>query len=143
MGGFMSIEENTRSVAKEFIRRLEAKQVADAYSLIGQSGRFILIGTTPISGVFDGWDEFIAHMGPILADLPDPTQLTFSETIVEGDRAVILASGKGKALGGQDYSQPYYAFVARVEGSNFSELIEFCDTVLIERAYFGKSIVNA
>ena len=135
--------ENSRRVAQKFIDLLEAKKVEEAYGLIGKTGRFILIGTTPISGVFNGWDEFINHMGPVLAELPDPTQMSFSEIIVEGDRAVMLASSKGKALGGRDYSQPYYAFVARVEGDGFSELIEYADTALIEHAYFNKKLVPA
>lgn len=135
--------DNTHKVAQEFMRLLEAKEVAKAYALIGRRGRFILIGTTPISGIFHGWAEFVATMGPILADLPDPAQLRFSELIVEGDRAVILGSGQGVALGGRPYSQPYYAFVARVEGEHFSELIEFCDTEMIESAYFNRRMTAA
>jgi ketosteroid isomerase-like protein len=135
--------EHTRKVAKRFVELHEAMQILDAYGMIGENGRFILIGTTPLSGVFHGKRDFLERLGPVVQALPAPAQSTFSEIIVDGDRAVMLASGKGKAMGGRDYNQPYYAYVARVEGDGFSELIEFCDTALIEYAYFNKRLVPA
>ena len=134
---------HTRTVAEKFVKLHESMQILEAYGMIGETGKFILIGTTPLSGVFHGKQDFLDRLGPVVAALPEPAKSTFSEIIVEGDRAVMLASGKGKAMGGRDYSQPYYAYVARVKGEGFSELIEFCDTALIEYAYFNKKLVSA
>jgi len=111
--------------------------------MIGYRGSFILIGNTPVSGVFVGWDQFMERMGGVWEELPAPSTTRFSEVIVDGDRVVMLASGEGYALKGRQYTQPYYAFVARVQGDGFSELIEFCDTVEIEKSYFGKKLVPA
>jgi uncharacterized protein len=134
---------HTRKIAERFIQLQESLQILEAYSMIGDDGKFILIGTTALSGVFHGKQDFLDRLGPVVKELPEPAKLTFSEIIVDGDRAVMLASGKGKAMGGRDYNQPYYAYVARVQGDGFSELIEFCDTALIEYAYFNKKLVPA
>jgi uncharacterized protein len=134
---------HTRTVAEKFVKLHESMQILEAYGMIGETGKFILIGTTPLSGVFHGKQDFLDRLGPVVEALPEPAKSTFSEIIVEGDRAVMLASGKGKAMGGRDYNQPYYAYVARVKGEGFSELIEFCDTALIEYAYFNKKLVSA
>jgi ketosteroid isomerase-like protein len=134
---------HTRKIAERFVKLHENMQHLEAYSMIGETGKFILIGTTPLSGVFHGKEDFLKRLGPVVKALPDPSRSTFSEIIVEGDRAVMLASGKGKAMGGREYNQPYYAYVARVKDDGFSELIEFCDTALIEYAYFNKKLVPA
>ena len=139
--GANDIERNTYAVTRRFIELFEAKEVSKAYAMIGYRGRFILIGNTPVSGVFVGWHQFMERMGGVWKDLHSPSTTRFSEVIVDGDRVVMLASGEGYALEGRQYTQPYYAFVARVEGDGLAELIEFCDTVMIEQAYFGKKLV--
>src|ERR1700722_6224197 len=102
-----------------------------------------MIGTTPISGEYHGVAEVVAKLGPLLSRLTaPPPKITFSEIIVDGDRVVMLASAIGEGLRGTTYRQPYYAFVARVRGDGFSELVEFSDTAMVEYAFFGKTLVD-
>jgi ketosteroid isomerase-like protein len=137
------ILSDVRTVAERFIEHLENKRVVDAFGMIGENGRYIMIGSTPISGICDGSAAFMNKMGSVLSELADPPRLQRKEIIVDGDRAVILASASGTALGGRPYVQPHLAFVVRVEGDGFAELIEFADTVMIEQAYFNQILVPA
>jgi ketosteroid isomerase-like protein len=70
-----------------------------------------------------------------------PTVFTVSEIIVEKDRAVVLASCYGDGPYGP-YVQPHYAFVTRVTGHGFAGVIEFNDTVAVERALYGRQFVE-
>ena len=134
--------DNTRAVAGRFIRYMEDGHPSDAFKLIGENGRYILIGTTPVSGTYHGRADIEKRIDPVLAGSTEPPpKMKFSETIVQGDRVVMLASGQGKGPQGRPYDQPYYAYVARVDGDCFAELIEFCDTVMIQSCWFGKVLV--
>jgi hypothetical protein len=70
-----------------------------------------------------------------------PPAFTVSEIIVEKDRAVVLASGNGEGPYGP-YIQPHYAFVTQVVGDGFAEVIEFNDTVAIEKALYGRAPIR-
>jgi hypothetical protein len=135
--------EHVRAVAKKFMDFLEARQPLEAIGMLGETGRFIVIGNTPISGVYEGKTAFLALVTPVLSTLPASAapRMKFSETIVEGNRVVMLASGEGEGPGGTPYIQPYFCYVGRVEGDGFSEIIEFNDTVMVETALFGKKLI--
>ena len=62
---------------------------------------------------------------------------TFSDIIIDGDRAFLRASGVGKATHGV-YKQPYYGYYLRAEGDGLAEIIEYFDPFQIESCFFGK-----
>ena len=78
---------------------------------------------------------------PLMQGFVTPPVFTFTDIIVDGDRAVILASSTGEGLYGP-YLQPHYAFIARVAGDGFAEIIEYNDTGVIESALYGRKLVK-
>jgi hypothetical protein len=78
---------------------------------------------------------------PSLQTFVTPPVFTVSEIIVEKDRAIVLASSSGEGPYGP-YIQPHYAFVTRVSGDGFAEVIEFNDTAAIETALYGHQFVK-
>ncbi len=54
------------------------------------------------------------------------------EIIVDGDRVVVRARAQAKTTAGDDYPQAY-CYVFRVESGLITEVIEYCDTALVER----------
>jgi ketosteroid isomerase-like protein len=132
----MEYSMSARDVAKKFSSAIEAMDFPAAFSLLAEDGKYIVIGTTKVSRTYNGRADLFENLIPVLGTCLEPPVLTFEEPIVDGDRVVMLASGAGVGPTGP-YDQPYYAFVARVEGDGFSEVIEFMDTKMLETAFFG------
>ncbi len=131
-----------RSTAKQFIQRIETLDFLEAFRMLAPDGHYIVIGTTAASRTYRGRQDLFDNLIPVLATFKEPPKLKFQEPIVEGDRAVLLANGKGLGPTGP-YEQPYYAFITRVKGNEFAEIIEFADTVMIETGIFGNKLVKA
>jgi ketosteroid isomerase-like protein len=132
----------TREVAQTFMDRISAVEFLEAFGMLAQDGIYTVIGTTPASGVYKGRDDLFARLIPVLATFIEPPVLKWQDPVIEGDRAVLLAAGSGQGPTGP-YDQPYYAFVTRVRGDEFVEIVEFMDTAMLESAVFGKSLETA
>ena len=52
--------------------------------------------------------------------------------LAEGDRVVVQARGTAKTTRGASYNQTY-CYIFRVADGRISEVIEYCDTALVER----------
>lgn len=128
---------NTRAIIQKFIDHITALEFVEAYRLLNKDGKYIVIGTTPASGVYHGPDDLFARLLPVLGRFPTSPAVTFGDVVVEGDKGMIRASGKGVGPTG-DYNQPYYVWAVRVEGDGFAEMIEFMDTAELEYAAYGK-----
>ena len=132
----------TRALIQKFIDHVTAFEFVEAFSLLNKDCRYIIIGKTPLSGVYIGPEEVFAKLLPVLGGFPTPPTLTFGDVIVDGDKGMIRASGKGVGPTGT-YDQPYYAWYVRVEGDGFAEMIEFLDTAELMSAAYGKTALPA
>jgi hypothetical protein len=130
------------ATGKKFIKHIEATQFLDAFGMLASDGQYIVIGTTKASRAYKGRQDLFDNLIPLLGTFTTPPILKFEEPVVDKDRVVLLASGKGVGPTGP-YDQPYYAFVTRVKGNEFAEIIEFADTVMLETALFGRKLVTA
>lgn len=54
------------------------------------------------------------------------------EIIAEGDRVVVRARAVGRTVRGEDYPQAY-CYVFRLAAGRITEVLEYCDTALVER----------
>jgi uncharacterized protein len=52
--------------------------------------------------------------------------------LADGDRVVVQARGHATTTRGEPYEQTY-CFIFRVAGGRLTEVIEYCDTALVER----------
>lgn len=64
----------------------------------------------------------LAHDYSLLADL----------IVAQGDRVVVQAQGHGVTTRGDTYDQTY-CFIFRIHDERITEVIEHCDTALVER----------
>lgn len=133
---------STREVAQTFMDRISAVQFIEAFSMLAEDGKYIVIGNTPASGIYHGRSDLLERLIPVLSGFAEPPVLQWRDLIVEGDRAVLLGSGSGQGPTGP-YDQPHYAFVTRVRGNEFVEIVEFMDTAMLESAVFGRTMVAA
>lgn len=71
---------------------------------------------------------------PLMAQFDDDGyRLAADYVLADGDRVVVQARGHGTTRRGQPYHQTY-CFVFRVRDGRLTEVIEHCDTALVERA---------
>lgn len=131
---------STRETAQRYIDFLAAGKFAEAFAMVSADGEYRIIGRTPFSKCFSR-SELLEVLVPGLASMKQPLSLTFSELIVEGNRAVALASGHGIGPSGLPYEQRHYAMVLRIENGAITDVLEFMDTVEVETKFFGRSLV--
>lgn len=134
--------EKTRALADRFVEYVSTARFEDAYRLLNQDGVFVLTGQTPVSGVYKGLDDIFARLAPALSGYTERPKITFTDVLVDGDKAFLRASGIGRATYGV-YRQPYYGYYLRAEGDGLAEMVEYFDPFQIEAAFFGKKLVDA
>ncbi len=70
-------------------------------------------------------------LAPLMAQFAD-YRASAEEIIADGDRVVVRATAEARTVGGESYPQAY-CYVFRVEDGRLTEVIEYCDTALVER----------
>jgi uncharacterized protein len=68
---------------------------------------------------------------PLMAQFADYRSRA-EEIIADGDRVVVRATAEATTTGGDAYPQAY-CFVFRVQNGRLTEVLEYCDTALVER----------
>lgn len=134
--------EKTRELVDKFVEYVGSARFEDAYRLLNSAGQFVLTGQTPASGVYKGLDDIFARLAPALSVYTERPTITFSDILVDGDKAFLRASGIGAGRYGV-YKQPYYGYYLRREGGGLAEIIEFFDPFQVESALFGNKLVPA
>ncbi len=133
----------TREVAQRYMDQLCAGNFSGAFDLLAEKASYRIIGTTAVSAPMTGRQTIKDTLVAALGSFQKPLKLTFQGLIVEGDRAVGLASGEGAGPTGLPYSQPHYAMVLGIENGEIQSVVEFMDTVAVETALFGQKLVAA
>lgn len=136
--------ELTREVATRYIDLLCEQKFAEAFGLLADDVSYRIIGTTPASAPMRGRQTVIDTLVGVLGACQQPPKLTRSEVLVDGNRAVCLASGRGVGPTGIPYLQEHYAMVLRIDDHGvIVDVVEFADTVAVEVALCGKKLVAA
>ena len=96
--------------------------------------RWTIIGTTALSGVFNGKQEVAEKLAvPLRARLDGPIAFTLDDFIAEGDQVVMRARGHATAKSGKPYNNSY-CIVARIVDGRIREMTDYVDTALIDSA---------
>lgn len=70
-------------------------------------------------------------LGPLMAQFA-AYRLRAQEIIAEGDRVVVRAEAEARTVRGEDYPQAY-CYVFTVRDGRLIDVLEYCDTALVER----------
>jgi hypothetical protein len=96
--------------------------------------RWTIIGTTALSGTFNGKQDVAEKLAiPLRARLDGPVVFTLDDFIAEGDQVVMRARGRATAKSGQPYNNSY-CIVARIVDGKIREMTDYVDTALIDSA---------
>jgi len=130
-----------RAVASRWAEHLQSGRVMEAMALLDPHVRYEIIGTTPLSGVYEGMQEFASRLMTSMANFPQPPRVRCETVVADCERAVVLGSGKGEGPFGR-YDQRHYAWSMRVADGRIVEVVEFLDTSLVETAAFGSQLIR-
>jgi uncharacterized protein len=70
-------------------------------------------------------------LGPLMAQFAE-YRVRAEEIIAEGDRVVVRAAAEARTVRGEDYPQ-VYCYVFTVRDGKLIDVLEYCDTALVER----------
>ncbi len=96
--------------------------------------RWTIIGTTALSGTFNGKQDAAEKLAiPLRARLDGPVVFMLDDFIAEGDQVVMRARGRATAKSGKPYNNSY-CIVARIVDGKIQEMTDYIDTALIDSA---------
>jgi ketosteroid isomerase-like protein len=132
-----------REVVEAWYAALQAGNVENVVAGLHPELQASVVGSTPVSGRFDGRDAFIAGtLQAVFAKL-DPGRSRFAQTwrifAADGNRVVGMMSGDAMARNGRPYDGVYCQLFT-IRDNLIAEYVEFVDTVLVEAALFDNPL---
>ena len=130
----MSAKKNKR-IVKNFYDASNRGDMDTCLDLISDDITWTNIGTTSLSGTFQGKEELTEKLlGPLFGQLKQGITTTVHRLIAEKDHVVAHTSGTAETIEGQPYNNTY-CWIIKIRDGNFAEVIEFMDTELITATF--------
>mgnify|MGYP001812605679 CR=1 FL=1 len=124
-----------KRIVQDFYDASNRGDMDTCFDLISDDISWTNIGTTPLSGTFQGKEELMAKLlGPLFAQLKQGIKTTVHRLIAEEDYVVAQTSGTAETLEGQPYNNTY-CWIIRIRDGKFMEVTEFMDTELITSTF--------
>lgn len=91
-----------------------------------------IMGQTKWSGTYRGRDGVRTKLlGPLFKQFKDRYTSTAQRILADGDYVVVQCTGKVTTVSGKPYNNSY-CWVVRMSDGKMQELVEYCDTALID-----------
>jgi uncharacterized protein len=128
--------EMTMSSNKEIVAHIYAEfangNTAPLLESLADDFRFVVMGSSKWSRSYDGKAVVLAELfAPLRAALEGTIRNQAVRLIAEGDLVVAEVRGTNTTKEGKAYNNTY-CNVLRLEGGKLKELIEYCDTALVD-----------
>ncbi len=128
----MSTERN-RKIVEDAVAAWTAGDGAAIFRILDDDVRWTVIGTTPVSGTYNGRQDFIDRaLKPLGARLDGAITPKIVDIIAEGDLVVLLWNGTGRMIDGSSYHNQY-SWVMRFKDGKVREGTAYLDTELVNQ----------
>jgi len=131
----MTASDDNKRRVREAFRPWEEGDSGPFFELIAEDVRWTVIGSTPVSGVYESKQALVeAAFGPLLERL-DGTLLTrFVDVAADGDKVFLRFESSGVTRTGLPYGQVYcFAMVMREQ--RIVEIVAYLDTELLAKVF--------
>jgi uncharacterized protein len=127
----MSATENKKLLADVF-EQMSAGNTNAFRDAMSDDFRWVFPGNWSWSGVWEPKQVVLEELtGPLMAQFAT-YRSEAREILADGDRVVVRARSTATTKRGDAYDQ-HYCFVFRVSGGKLTEVVEYCDSSLVER----------
>jgi uncharacterized protein len=128
----MSASEN-KLLLQDVFDQLAAGNGRALRDAMADDFRWIFPGRWSWSGIWEPKQVVVDRLlGPLMAQFDGGYRSEADLIVADGDRVVVQARGQARTRRGDDYPQTY-CFIFRVRNGQLAEVIEHCDTALVER----------
>lgn len=132
----MSVEEN-KKIASSFFENANVGNIDASVALLSDDLVWTGVGNTRFSGTFSGKGNVMEQLvGPLFGSLKQGIHTTINSMVAEGDKVVLLASGKAETHDGTQYNNSY-CFIFTITNGKICEVVEYCDTALVDKVFGG------
>jgi ketosteroid isomerase-like protein len=130
----MSATENRQLIAGAFAA-WEHGDYEPFFKVVADDVRWTVIGSTPISGTFEGKQAFLdGAVVPLHDRLARPITATVLNVFGDGDQVILQWQGESAGKNGHPYHQTY-CWVMRLSGGLVVEVTAYLDTGLVAAMY--------
>jgi ketosteroid isomerase-like protein len=130
----MSTAENKQLVADAFAA-WEHGDFRPFFKVVADDVRWTVIGSTPISGTFEGKQAFLdGAVIPLHDRLAGPIQATVLDVFGDGDHVILRWQGEATSKTGRPYHQTY-CWVMRLAGGLIVDVTAYLDTGLVSAMF--------
>lgn len=132
-GWAMDTTEVNRATIREAFEHWEHGDSAPFFALVAADVRWTVIGTTDISGTFEGKRAFIERAaGKLTAHFDGPLTATIVDIGADGDKVYLQWKGSARSTMGLPYDQTY-CWVLTFRDGKVVEAVAYLDTDLVNR----------
>jgi uncharacterized protein len=128
----VSAIENKKLIEDVFARTATGDMRALS-ELMAEDFRWVFPGQWSWSGTWGPRSVALEKLlRPLMTQFRGGYTLAADLVLADGDRVVVQASGHGITTGGEPYDQTY-CLILRLADGKITEIVEHCDTALVER----------
>lgn len=131
----MGAKEDDLRRVREAFRPWENGDSGPFFDLIAEDVRWTVIGSTPVSGVYESKQALVqTAFGPLLERLDGPLLARFVDLAADGEKVFLRFESSGRTKAGLRYDQAYcFAMVMREH--RIVEIVAYLDTDLLARVF--------
>ncbi|UGT39703.1 nuclear transport factor 2 family protein [Nocardia yamanashiensis] len=138
----MTTAQQNKALIRAVFDDLSAGRTAALPEAMSDDVRWTFAGNWSWSGTWS-LKPTVLHqlLGPLMAQFDGGYRIHADLIIAEDDRVVVQAQGNGTTVEGDPYNQTY-CFIFTLADGRITEVIEHCDTALVERVLRPLTPVN-
>jgi ketosteroid isomerase-like protein len=126
----MTTEAN-RELVRSAFAAWEQGDTRPFFAIVSDDVRWTVIGSTAISGTFNGKRAFFDGAADVLFErLAEPIVAKVRDVLADGDHVVLTWEGTSRGRNGRPYEQTY-CWVMRLAGGKVVEVTAYLDTELV------------
>ena len=126
------MELDSAAFVQDVFDRVAAGDVPALTAAMSDDVRWVFPGTWTWSGTWSGKHQVVdGLLRPLMTQFAS-YRLDGRVLLAAGDRVAVRAQAEARTVRGQDYPQ-LYLFLMRVRDGRITEIVEHCDTALVER----------
>ncbi|MBB5917236.1 hypothetical protein BJY24_006148 [Nocardia transvalensis] len=125
--------ESNRELVRSIFERMARGEAAALTEAMADDCRWVFPGDWSWSGTWEPKNVVVQNLlRPLTTQFADGYRSEADLVLADGDRVVAQVRGYATTTRGEPYHQTY-CFLFRIAGGRITEVIEHCDTALVER----------